>query len=444
MFDEKFKIEVFELAKSFGFEQFELYYESGKSLSISTYEGEIEEFNENKVGGINFRGILNGKLGSSFSETIDETTAKYLVENAKNIAEIIEDDDEIIFHDGSGEYVDLNLYTDSISEVSIEDKIAYVLDLDKKAHQLANIEKVLDVAYSDADYEARIVNSLGLDKYVKSNFMYAVVGLSANDGTNSYTEYEDKVANSFEELKQTDLTKIVSENLFKKLNSKPIKSAKYKCVFRNDAFSSLLSAYMGSFSARSCQKGFSKLVDKIDKKIASSCVTIIDDPHIAGANGSESFDAEGVATYKKTIVDKGILKTYFHNLITAKVDGVKSTGNASRSFKSLVGISPSNTYIQAGECTYNDLIEKIDKGVIITELEGMHAGVDGLSGDFSLKCAGFYVEDKKMTPINQIVVSSNFFEVLLNIECIADDLDVLKSRISSPSVYVGEIAIAGL
>jgi len=65
---------------------------------------------------------------------------------------------------------------------------------------------------------------------------------------------------------------------------------------------------------------------------------------------TKSFDGEGVACKYKKVIDKGVLKTYFHNLKTAKKDGVETTGNASKSsYKSPIDISPSNFYIEKGD-----------------------------------------------------------------------------------------------
>ena len=174
------------------------------------------------------------------------------------------------------------------------------------------------------------------------------------------------------------------------------------------------------------------------EKIACEKFTLIDDPHLENGEGSCSFDSEGVPTKYKELISKGILKTYLYNLKTAKKDGVQSTGNAAKGgYKGTIGISPFNLYVKKGEVSFDELLKKMDRGVIITDFAGLHSGLNSVSGDFSLAAEGFIVENgKKGKAFNQITVAGNFFELLLNIEEIGEDMKFSLSGTGSPSVLV--------
>ena len=89
-------------------------------------------------------------------------------------------------------------------------------------------------------------------------------------------------------------------------------------------------------------------------------------------------------------------------------------------------------------------MKNIGEGVMVTEFAGMHAGANSITGDFSLAAKGFYIKDgMKAFPIEQITIAGNFFDVLKNIEIIGSDLKFPLSSIGSPSVYVGELSVAG-
>ena len=162
-----------------------------------------------------------------------------------------------------------------------------------------------------------------------------------------------------------------------------------------------------------------------------------------------SFDAEGVATRKKNVIENGVFKTLLHNLKTADKAGVKTTGNAYKgSYKSKVSISPFAFYIKPSGKTLDDILNEVQNGVYITELNGMHAGANSVTGDFSLSASGFLVQDGKLAkPIKEITVAGNFFSMLKQIESVGSDFRFSmpggSSQFGAPCVCVGTMAISG-
>lgn len=441
----QFKEEIFALAKEKGFDDYEIFYQTNKSLSLNSYEGKIDEFKNTRSGGVSFRGILNGKSSMTFSEVIDENTAKYLVDNTFEAVQFIEDEDEVLLHDGSGEYKeDLNMYFSEIDEIKMQEKIDYVLNLEAKAKEKGDIDKVLGAYYSDSNVYIKIANSKGLDLEEEQNYIYSYIGLSKADEVDTQVEYEDCIAYNKDELYNNTMIEDAKKELFKKLNSKSIKTGNYPCVFRRDAMSELLSAFCDAFNAKACQKGFSPYADKVGEMIASDIITIVDDPHIERGLSTSKFDGEGVATFKKTIVEKGVLKTHLHNLSTAKKAGVTNTANASRGgFKSDIGISPTNFFIENGTLSFEELVKEMGEGVIITDMAGLHSGLNVVSGNFSLSAKGFYYKNGEYKPVHQIVITDNFYDMIKRIQNIANDLDLMKSSIASPSIRIDSISVAG-
>ena len=154
------------------------------------------------------------------------------------------------------------------------------------------------------------------------------------------------------------------------------------------------------------------------------------------------FDDEGFPTQDKVIFDKGVLKTFFYNLVTAKKDGVESTGNASRSGNK-VGISFSNIVVKPGRSPLEQLFKNIKNGVYVTDITGLHAGLDSTSGDFSLQAEGFHVKDgKKDTPLTLFTVSGNLFELFNNIIAIGNDSKLMLSSITTPSIAFKNLKIS--
>ena len=120
------------------------------------------------------------------------------------------------------------------------------------------------------------------------------------------------------------------EKALLKCNAAPLPSGRYPVALHREAAADLLDCFCDIFSAETAQKGLSLLAGKEGEAVAAPCVTLLDDPHLPGAAASRPFDDEGVATYRKAVVENGTLQTLLHNLKTARKAGVTSTGNAAK------------------------------------------------------------------------------------------------------------------
>jgi len=142
------------------------------------------------------------------------------------------------------------------------------------------------------------------------------------------------------------------------------------------------------------------------------------------------------------------LTTLLHNLKTAHKQGVATTANASRpGYAASVGVAPTNFYFEPTDADFDEMLQKLGDGLLITELQGMHAGANPITGDFSLAAKGFTVKGGKLAdPVNQITVAGNFYELLSGIEAVGGDLDFHApgaSCFGSPSLLVGKLSVAG-
>ena len=161
---------------------------------------------------------------------------------------------------------------------------------------------------------------------------------------------------------------------------------------------------------------------------------------------SRSFDDEGVACRKKTLVEQGVLKTYLHNLKSAKLMNAVSTGNGFKAgYASNVGIAPSNLYIENGNTSVEDMIASMKEGIIVTEITGLHAGLNAMTGEFSLQSQGWYVKDgKKLRPVNLITIAGNFLDAMKDIAMLGNDGKLNASSIGSPSILFTSLSVSGL
>ena len=443
---ENIKSCVFGAAKDAGIEEYEIFYTSDSSVSAETLKDEISAFAYGVSGGICFRCVVDGKMGTASTELLEESELRALVKRAVSNARNIESDDPAIIFKGSESYEKTSMTPFTMPDAAKIKNNA--LKIQKETYSQS--EYVTDGTQScvfAGESEMRLVNSYGLDlsnKYgVHGSYVQAVV--NKNGEAEEYFELKEDI--ELEAL--AELPQKAVDGALAKLGAKGVASGKYDVVFSAKQVRSLLSTYYPIFSARNAQLGLSLLKGKVGERIASEKITLIDDPMRVGCMAQTAFDGEGVATYKKTVIEEGVLKTLLYDIVAAQKEGKESTGNGQRSgYSEPVSIAPYSFYIREGEISFDEMISSVEDGVYITAMKGLHAGADAVTGDFSIDSEGFRIRNGKICEaIKAFTVAGNFFDLLKDIKNVSSDLTFgLPSGFTvfgAPSVLVPNMSIAG-
>lgn len=436
---------VFDTAKNMKLDDFEIYFTSSENETIKVFKGEIDTYSNSQNMGISFRVKVNEKMGYSYTESIEEEDILPLIERAISNAKVIENLDIIEIYGEKSIYEKIDSFNPALKDITVDVKINFLLKAEKTALELDSRVKSVNYCVIGSGYGENIIkNSKGLDLYHNGNSIYAYIAVVVQDGDSIKNDSAYIVTKDFSNMDPIKLATEAVTKALNKLNSISIDSKPYDVIIENDAFADLLGAMSGIFSGEAVQKGVSKLKGKIGEVVANSIVTITDNPHLKDGYGSAPFDAEGVPTQCKHLIEDGILKTYLHNLKTAKKDNVKTTGNAAKGgYKGTMGISAFNLYLEKGNQSFQELLDKLQNGVLITGFSGLHSGLNSISGDFSLATEGFLIENGAITkPLNQITSAGNFFDLLKNIEYIGNDLKFNLSGVGSPSLLIKNISIS--
>lgn len=440
---QEFKEAVIRAAGDRGVTEYELYYTESGSTVVEIFQEEVKGYSTDSAKGICFRCVVQGHAGYAATENFTGEEAVSLVERARANALSMEGNEEAYLY-GTGDHYE-KLAVCQEEQPSGTKLTETALALQKKLYQADS--RVADgtqsyLAAGEERYD--IYNSNGLDLEDKITFTQCVAVPLVRDGDEMYNGMEDWMG-SFRELNLDHIASEAVEDAVSTIGAQGVESGKYSVVFSGRAMAQLLRTFSDVFSAEEVQKGRSLLKDREGEKIASDCITLVDDPRYQGSAVQRTFDGEGVAAYKKNVVEKGVLKTLLHNLSTAGKAGVKSTGNASRpSYSSVVSVSPFTFYIHPGEATKEELFSKAGNGIYVTNLEGLHAGANPVTGDFSLAASGFLLKNgRKTKPVKGFTVADNFFTLLQKITDVDGELKMLNGSFGSPSVLAGDITVGG-
>ena len=436
--------ELIDRAKGYGFEDACVSYADHESVSIDILNGEVSSYESSRDSGITFRGLKNGQMGTCSTNILDDNTVEYLLSGAMENCEVLDDEDpDFIYCDPDHKDLYYSQMSDAYEKNTYDRFKALGLQIEKAILDIDPSVKQVDyLSIACERGPALMMNTKGLNAYTDED------GISLFAGARAERDGEVKSGGHYwigEDIDDFDLDEFVAtvkDNLITKFGASSVKSGSYDCVFKNEAFVSLFKAFFSNFSSYAMQKGLSLLAGKTDTAIASDVFTLNEIPMYEKALTKIPFDTEGVLTYDKAIIDKGIFKTALYNLKTANKENRKSTGNGFRG-----GIGVTNIVVTPGEKSFDELCCEVGEGLIITEVSGLHAGVNAISGDFSLLCEGFVItEGKRGRPVEQITISGNFYDLMLKIREFGNDtvnVPGTRGEFFCPSVIINDISVAG-
>ena len=391
---EKFMEKLVKAGMEYGFEECEASFASESSMSIDILEGEVSSYENSATSSLSFRGLKNGQMGYCSTNIMEDSSIEFLLKSAMENCEVLNDEDpQFIYCDEKNK----DLYYSQLSEGY--EKNTYKrfeetgLKLEKAILALdSRIDAVdfLTIACSTGPY--LIINSKGLHSYRDSDGLSIMASARATDSDGSVKSGGHYwIGKDIDDFDMDKFLKKFKDNLIGKMGAKSCKPGNYKTVLRNEAFMQFFTVFFGNFFATTMQRGLSLLADKEGQKIASDIFTVKEIPMYENALTKIPFDDEGVLTTEKAIIDNGVFATALYNLKSANKAGRQSTGNGFRSGSALSEM-PTNLIVEPGDKTFDELLEEVGEGIILTDLSGLHAGVNAISGDFSLLCEGYLIE----------------------------------------------------
>ncbi len=441
---EEMKDILFDAAARAGLTQYDVYYRFGEDEGAQALNRALDSCTSGAEGGVAFRCAVDGRIGAAATQSMERDALEALIPRAIANAAVTDSDEEPIFYapDETDEYRAVSVTPPELPGVA---KLRHVV-MDLQEQMYAASDMMTDGTTSAAGatrIAVALANSNGLMLTREAGAVYTYAEPIVNDGV----EPSFGAAFAATLAIDTDIVARATREALARLGAKTVKTGTYDVIFDARQVRTLLGAYAGIFSGKNALLGLSLLAGKEGEQIASPILTLVDDPFYAENTMQCAFDAEGVPTREKVLVDHGVLQTLLYDLTNAKKAGTKTTGNAARGLADPVSIAPYCLRIVPGEESREEMIARMGNGLYITELKGLHSGADAVTGDFSIESAGFVVENGKITtPVHSFTVAGNFFEMLKRIDGVASNVEMgipATSVMAAPDLLVRGISVAG-
>lgn len=424
------KDEFFKVAEEKGIKNIQVAETTQNIGQIELINNDLETFDISNHISYQIKAEYNDKTVKSKSEYLDESVLDVLIMKAKLTDTSYQDD-----------YLQDTTNNNSLDEnidIELSEDLVHLRNLDKLRKEYPELTN-LTLSYSEIFEKKKISNNNKVNIETSSHyyeFSPEVIIKNAKE-INSFTRTflgtkKENIINK-ENLKET------IEMAIKQVTKEQKGTKKYNIIIDSSVMSTILSSFVDMISATNVRQNISCLKEKINKKIFSDKLSIIEDPLNKDYPGYTVFDDEGTKTYKKDIVKNGKLMTYLYNIKEAKEANCHSTGNG------YSGISTKNMYIKAGTKSLTELFKDLDDGIYITDCMGsMETAINCNTGNISLQIFGFVIENGKIKcGLKPSIMTTTIFELFGNVEEISNEVIFTERAVASPCIYFKDISITG-
>jgi PmbA protein len=415
--------------------------ESG-STDVSIENGKIEKLERSESLDIGLR-VFVGDSSSSISGSVFTPKAlKTMVERAIDMAKLAPPDpfagiaaEELLARD----VPDLDQVSpDEISAAELE---AMAREMEAIALAVPGITRSSGSGASASRSGFALVTSNGFARGYRRSSTGLGISVVAGNGTAMERDYDGHSAVYRADLETVQkIGTTAAERAVKRLNPRKVPSQAVPIIYDRRVATSLVSHMLGAISGSAIARGTSFLIDAKGHTIFKPHVTILDDPHRMRGLSSRPFDAEGLPTIRRNLIDKGVLPNWLLDLRSARKLGLAPTGQAARGLASPPSPSTTNVYMEAGSDTPEAMIKALKHGLLVTEFIG--STINPVTGDYSRGASGYWIENGEIAyPVSEITIAGNLKSMFLNMTP-ASDL-IIRGSFSAPSCLVEGMTIAG-
>lgn len=425
----------------------DILYKADVSSSLSFIDGNLEENSRGKAVSLGLRVIdKEGRQGIAYCNLLAKEALSKVVEWAVHNSKNNDPNPYVELNRNQGvPFEDRDIFDPFIAEgLSFDRGSKICACLTEEARNTdKRVKSVREAFYGEGYEETFYLSSEGFCEWQKETVARCDVVVIMSDGDEMEMGGFGDERRYALDLDYLNIAKQAVCRTRMTLGGKHLKTAKYVLVLDSMASASFVSLLEDCFLADNVHKGRSLLSGKLGRQIASNMVNLIDDATLNRGMGSYTFDGEGTPGQRTTLLSGGVLNGFLYNIEHAKMDGVPSTGNCVRGTASLPSVGASNLFILPGTHDLRCLLNKVDSGIYVTDLLGLHT-FDPVSGDFSLGIKGAYIRKGVLeNPVSGMTIAGNLYDVLFRVTEVGNDIKFYGS-VGSPSLVIEDVTAAGV
>ena len=408
-----------------------------RDVNVDHRDRKIDQLTESTQNNLSLSIYLGGRFSNHTTCDLRRETLSGFIEQAVAMTKYLTPDPDRVITDfkycQGVEHRDLKLLDPAYERVTAEERVRFAQDCEEAARTAAGEVVSCTGNYSDSYSETAKVLTNGFEGERATTSFSAYVDVTLQDGSGVRVDDYEEGGGAFRTaIPAPDfLGRRAVERTRARFGQIKMASGTYDMIVANRTAGRMIGGITGALNGQSVYRKNSFLIDKLEQKIFSEKLTIIDDPFLESGFGSRLFDVDGMAVHRRVMVDKGVPKAYFIDWYYSRKLKMEPTSGGS-----------SNLVYEYGSMSLDDMIKQAKKAILVTSFVGGNS--NGTTGDFSYGLLGQYVEDGKIIhPVNEMNVSGNFISLWNSLVEMGND-PYLSSSNRRPSLYFKDVSFAGL
>ncbi len=417
---------------------------AGTSLSIDIRAGKLEQAERAEGVEIGLRVLIGGRQACVSASDVSDATIAALAERAVAMAREAPVDPHAGLADADQIARDWDLAILDLTDPAPEPTAAALEDAARRTEAASMEAKGITQVEASAAYSRRALHMAASNGfsggYGRTSHSLSSVAFTGS-GTGMERDWAAEGRTHAADMPGAEgIGALAALRALERAGATKPRTGTFPVLFDERVASSLIGHLVSAANGASVARGASWLRDALGKQVLPAHLSIMENPHRPRISASRPFDAEGLATKPRVIVEDGVLMGWTLDLATGRKLGMPSTASASRGTSAPPSPATSNIDLTPGTATRADLIAQMGTGLLVTSMIG--STISATTGDYSRGAAGFWVENGVIShPVNECTIAGNLRDMLTRIIPANDARAHLSTRV--PSLLIEGMTIAG-
>lgn len=429
----------------------EAFVQDSTGLEVRVFDGEVESLTEAGERGLGVRAWIDGRAGYAYGTDLGEGGVAEIAAGAVEGAKVADADEFAGPPDaGAAEPGADGFFDPAVAETPTERKIELAKTVERAARDAdGRVVAVETTVYVDEEMRVGLHSSNGASGAFEATHAYAFLQAIAEQDSDRQTGLGFGMGRSPAALDAEAVGREAAERSTSLLGAAKPQSRTCPVVLDPVVAASFAGFIGGVLCADAVQRGRSPFAGMLGEAIGSEALTIADDGADPAGLNSAPFDGEGTPSGRTALIDSGRLAAYLHDSYTARREGgdARSTANAGRSgYRSAPSVSTTNLIVTPGGKTFAELLGEAGDGVYVTDVSGLHSGVNPVSGQFSVGATGRVISGGELAEAaDEFTIASDLASMLRAVVAAGTEPRWVPfgGSVSTPPLLIAEMAIGG-
>jgi PmbA protein len=430
-----------------GADDAEAWAEESTSREIRVYDGEVESLSDAGGLGVGVRAFAGERSGYAYGTDLSDDGVRAVGHAAHRTAAIADPDEQAGLPAECGATPIAGLASPELGGWSTARKVELALAIERAARARRGVTQVESAVYSDAEGSVALANSRGFTDGFRVTQAWAFASAFAGEGADLMTGLGVGIGRDPAALEPEAIGGEAAERALALMGARQPDGR--RCPVLLDAFvaASFVSFIGSMLSADAVQRGRSLFAGREGEPVADPALAMADDGTDPDGPASAPFDGEGSPSRRTSLIEEGRLRTFLFDARTASKAGRATTGNARRSsYRTPPSVGTTNLIVRAGDGDLESLARRAGDGLLVTDVAGLHSGVNPVSGTFSVGASGRLIEAGELgRPVRELTIASDLVSMLRGVSAVGGEARWVPfgGGVKTPPILIAEMAISG-